>query len=146
MDEFERALELLTQRDPRYTREAYQFVREALDHTHRLLIRRGEKLPRHVSGQELLDGIREFALSQFGPMALMVLEEWGIRSCEDFGHIVFNLVEERILAKTEEDSIEDFKGGYDFEEAFRKPFLPFRQNEPGPASLKGSGVTPGTED
>jgi uncharacterized repeat protein (TIGR04138 family) len=127
MDDFESLLQPLLQRDTRYTREAYHFVREALDHTHRLLIRRGEKVPRHVSGQELLDGIRDYALEQFGPMTLTVLEEWGIHCCEDFGHIVFNLVEQRILAKTDNDTLEDFKGGYTFEEAFRKPFLPQTQ-------------------
>jgi uncharacterized repeat protein (TIGR04138 family) len=78
----------------------------------------------HVSGQELLSGIREFALRQFGPMALTVLEEWGVKRCEDFGEIVFNMIESGLLAKTAEDSRDDFKGGYDFMEAFREPFLP----------------------
>jgi uncharacterized repeat protein (TIGR04138 family) len=79
---------------------------------------------RHVSGQELLAGIREYALGQFGPMTKMILEEWGIRSCHDFGEIVFNMVEVGLLAKTDKDTREDFKDGYDFEDAFRKPFLP----------------------
>jgi uncharacterized repeat protein (TIGR04138 family) len=57
-------------------------------------------------------------------MALLVLEEWGIRSCEDIGEIVFNMVEANLLAKTDEDSRDDFKGAYDFQEAFREPFLP----------------------
>jgi uncharacterized repeat protein (TIGR04138 family) len=70
-------------------------------------------------------------------MALTVLNEWGIKCCEDFGDIVFNMVEFQLLGKTEQDSREDFKGGYDFEEAFRKPFLPTKRSiTPKPSSLK----------
>ena len=77
-----------------------------------------------MTGQELLEGIRSFGLEQYGPMALTVFSEWGIRNCEDFGEIVFNMVENSLLAKTKKDSRDDFKGGYDFFEAFRRPFLP----------------------
>lgn len=124
MDDFDAVLEPILNRDKRFTREAYHFVREALDHTHRQILRRGEARPRHVTGQELLEGIRDYALQQFGPMSLTVLNEWGLRRCEDFGEIVFLLVDEKVLAKTEQDSMDDFRGGYDFEDAFRKPFLP----------------------
>ena len=125
---FEESVEQIAAGDPRYQRDAYFFVREALDHTQK----RTGKAPAqdevcHVSGQELLDGIRDYALQQFGPMTLSVLEAWGIQRCEDFGEIVFNMVETRLLAKTEQDSRDDFKSGYDFHEAFRKPFLPTRQ-------------------
>lgn len=105
--------------DKRYTAEAYVFVQGGLDHTVRLL----EK-PRHISGQELLAGLREYALKEYGPVSKRVLSEWGINSCIDFGNIVFNLVNEGLLGKTEEDSIEDFLGGYDFAEAFIQPFRP----------------------
>jgi len=105
--------------DLRYTTEAYLFVREGLDHTVRQLDE-----PRHVSGQELLDGIREYALQEFGPVSKRVLSEWGINECIDFGNIVFNLVNHGLLGKTDEDSIEDFMGGYDFHEAFILPFRP----------------------
>jgi len=117
-------------KDPRYHRDAYLFVREALDHTQRMVaksFRGGAKLEsRHVTGQELLAGIRTCALEQFGPMALMVLEAWGVHRCEDFGEIVFNLIEYGggMFGKSERDSREDFKGGWDFDEAFRQPFLP----------------------
>jgi uncharacterized repeat protein (TIGR04138 family) len=90
---FEEALEIITIKDPRYPREAYLFVREALDHTQRTLARDRKDTIRHVSGQELLVGIRDYALAQFGPMAMMVLGEWGIHSCQDFGELVFNMVE-----------------------------------------------------
>jgi len=112
-------LEPILKRDPRYMENAYYFVRDALDHT----VRQFEK-PRHISGQELLEGIRNYALSEYGPVAKRVLSEWGINECIDFGNIVFNLVNEGLLGKTEEDSIEDFMNGYEFSEAFDQPFLP----------------------
>ena len=82
------------------------------------------ELLRHVSGRELLEGIREFGLAQFGPMTLPVFEAWGIHRGEDFGEIVFNLVDHGFLNKTKQDSRNDFQGAYDFHDAFRKPFLP----------------------
>jgi uncharacterized repeat protein (TIGR04138 family) len=121
---FEEALAKIQAKDPRYHREAYLFVREALDHTQKTIGKEPRGRIRHVTGQELLSGIREFALQQFGPMAKTVLEEWGIRSGQDFGEIVFNMVEVSWLAKTDKDSRADFVHGYDFDEAFRKPFLP----------------------
>ncbi len=106
-------------RDPRYTVEAYAFVRGGLDFT----VRRLEN-QRHISGQELLEGIREFAIDEFGPMTKTVLNGWGIQRTEDVGEIVFNMVETGLLGKTEEDTRADFANGYDFDEAFRKPFKP----------------------
>jgi len=106
-------------RDPRYVAEAYAFVRAGLDFTVRRL-----KKTRHVSGGELLDGIREFALGEFGPMTKTILAEWGITSTEDVGEIVFNMVESGLLGKTDKDSRADFAAGYDFDQAFRKPFQP----------------------
>ena len=121
---FEEALGQILAKDPRFQRDAYHFVREALDHTQKTIVKENKGKMRHVSGQELLSGIREFALGQFGPMTITVLEEWGIHNCRDFGEIVFNMVETGWLAKTDKDSREDFQEGYDFQEAFRKPFLP----------------------
>lgn len=121
---FEEAVQAIRAKDPRYARDAYQFVREALDHTQRSIGKENKGKVRHVTGQELLGGIRDYALAQFGPMTLMLLDEWGVQRCEDFGEIVFNMVEIGLLAKTAKDSRADFAGGYDFAEAFRKPFLP----------------------
>ena len=121
---FEEGLELILAKDSRFHREAYIFLREALDHTQKTIVKENRGDLRHVSGQELLSGIREYALNQFGPMAMTVLEEWGVRHCRDFGEIVFNMVDAGLLAKTERDSREDFREGYDFDEAFRKPFMP----------------------
>jgi len=78
----------------------------------------------HVSGNELLEGIREYALDRFGPMSLTMMNHWNIRKCRDFGEIVFNLVEHGILGRTENDTLDDFEGGYDFKTAFEDPFLP----------------------
>jgi uncharacterized repeat protein (TIGR04138 family) len=121
---FEDELEKVLAKDGRYAREAYVFVREALDYTQKMLGRTAKDEIRHVTGQQLLEGVRAHALAQYGPMALMVLDDCRIRSCEDIGEIVFNLVDGGLLAKTDQDSREDFKDGYSFEEAFRKPFLP----------------------
>jgi uncharacterized repeat protein (TIGR04138 family) len=122
--DFEEVLEQIVRKDTRYQKDAYRFVREALDHTQKVVTKNGREPVRHVTGQELLEGIRTFALQHFGPMALTLLQEWGVRSGEDFGEIVFSMVEMNLLAKTQSDSRDDFKGGYDFVEAFRKPFLP----------------------
>lgn len=124
---FEEVVEQIVAKDKRYPRDAYLFVREALDHTHKSAGKssKGKQIQiRHVTGQELLAGIRNFALQQFGPMAMTVLEEWGIKSCSDFGEIVFIMIEFNLLKKTEKDSRADFESGYDFHTAFREPYLP----------------------
>ncbi|HTL58298.1 MAG TPA: Minf_1886 family protein [Candidatus Limnocylindrales bacterium] len=90
---FEEAIDLIIAKDPRYQREAYHFVREALDRTQQTIAKRTLQDIRHVSGHELLDGIRDFAVGEFGPMAMMLLNEWGIHTSRDFGEIVFNMIE-----------------------------------------------------
>jgi len=115
--EFEQELRKIIEKDPRYLIDAYVFVRYALDYTMRTLGRKG-----HVTGRQLLEGVRQFALEKFGPMARFMLREWGVTTCQDFGNIVFNMVDNHLLGKTEEDSIDDFKNGYDFYDAFEKPY------------------------
>jgi uncharacterized repeat protein (TIGR04138 family) len=83
-----------------------------------------------VAGPELLEGVRLYALKEFGPMALTVFSYWGIEHCEDIGHMVFNLIGAGIFGKTEDDSIEDFKNVFDFHEAFVKPFEPEKCSHP----------------
>ena len=122
--DFAEVLAKLLKQEPRYHQEAYLFLREALDHTQKSVAKAGKGEIRHVSGQELLEGIREYGLAQFGPMTQLVFNEWGVHRCEDWGEIVFNLVENNLLRKTERDTRADFQGAYDFLEAFRKPFLP----------------------
>jgi uncharacterized repeat protein (TIGR04138 family) len=121
---FEESLAKIQAKDPRFHREAYLFVREALDYTQKTIGKDTRGRIRHVTGQELLRGIRELALEQFGPMAKTVFEDWEVHCCEDFGAIVFNMIEVGWLAKTSRDSRAHFENGYDFDEAFRKPFLP----------------------
>ena len=123
-ESYDEVLDGIIAEDPRYHRDAYHFVREGLDYTQQSISKQQEGTVRHISGQELLGGMRSHALEEYGPMAMMVLGEWGIRRCEDFGEIVFNMVEYELIAKTDEDSRDDFSGGDDFEDAFRKPFLP----------------------
>ena len=107
-------LKVLT-KDKRYDPESYSFVMSALAYTSKNLKRRG-----HVSGQELLDGIKDYALEQFGPMARIVFEHWGIKTTDDFGEIVFNMINAGILGKTDQDSKLDFNDRYDFKDVFDK--------------------------
>lgn len=106
-------LENIVKDDGRYDIEAYLFVHEVIGSMMKALKRR-----RHITGRELLEGIRVHALREFGPLSRDVLEHWGVFRCEDFGEIVFSMVDGGILRKTEDDSRDDFKGGYDFREAF----------------------------
>jgi uncharacterized repeat protein (TIGR04138 family) len=123
---FDEVVDQILAKDSRFHRDAYFFVRDALQITKRQVYKenRDSREEKHVTGQELLEGIRQFALKEFGPMTVTVFEEWGVRSCRDFGEIVFNMVEIRLLAKTERDTRDDFQSGYDFTDTFRKPFWP----------------------
>ena len=124
--DFHEVVKTIREDDERFEEGAYHFVRQALDHTIKSMKKSGSSTPRnnHVSGQQLLKGIREFALEQYGPMAMTLFRHWRIQQCEDFGEIVFHLVEHGILGKTDEDSLDDFSGGYDFHDAFSDPFIP----------------------
>jgi uncharacterized repeat protein (TIGR04138 family) len=124
--EFGEALDHILTKDPRYHADAYHFLRDGLDYTLKLR-KRAKETTGHVSGQQLLEGIRQFALKQFGPMVPTVFEYWGVRCCEDFGQMVFNLIEVSFFGKSETDSIEDFKGAYTFHHAFVVPFLPIKR-------------------
>src|SRR5215472_12668183 len=121
---FAEALDSIVASDPRYQRDAYIFLRDALDFTTKQQKKAKGTAVRHVSGPELLEGVRQYALKEFGPMVVTVFDNWGIRSCEDIGHMVFNLIGAGIFGKTDEDSIEDFKSVFDFQEAFVEPFAP----------------------
>ena len=123
-------------KDARFEIEAYLFLRDALDFTVRN--QNGSTKAKHVRGQELLAGFRELALKEFGPMALTILDYWGVKRCEDVGAMVFNLVEAGAFGRTEEDSPEDFVGGYDFTDAFVTPFLPSKKNSQNTATTAES--------
>lgn len=129
--------------DSRYDRKAYDFVRLGLEHTVKELRKRdaarAEK-SRHVSGPELLDGLRHYALEQFGPLAKTVLNTWGVQSCRDIGDIVFNLIEYNVFSKTDNDRREDFADVFDFDEAFVKPFQPLHPRARGTTSAETYGT------
>jgi uncharacterized repeat protein (TIGR04138 family) len=122
--EFVKAVEDIVQGDPRFSPEAYEFISDAVAYTARKLGKAGRTRHRHITGQELLAGIREHALQQFGPLTLEVLRDWGIQDSLCIGHIVFNMVDRQLLGKSDEDSLKDFARGFDFEEAFARPFVP----------------------
>jgi uncharacterized repeat protein (TIGR04138 family) len=125
---FQGAVEKIVAEDSRYDGEGYAFLRDALDATLKRRKKARKDASANVSAAELLEGFRLHALQEFGPMALTVLNYWGIHNCEDIGHMVFNLVESGVFVKTDEDTIESFREGYDFEEAFVQPFLPAPEN------------------
>ena len=122
---FNEAVALAVAQEEKYRPEGYQFLRESLEATLKKRSKSKQKSPStHVSAGELLEGFRVLTLKEFGPMAPLVLEYWGITSCRDIGRMVFLLVEAGALGRTENDSINDFEKGYDFHEAFVAPFLP----------------------
>ncbi len=110
-----------------YPPEAYQFVQDGLAYTvekiHGQATKsKSEHASRHVSGRELSAGLREYALEQWGMLARAVLRRWGITRTEDFGRIVFAMVESGWMSKTEEDTLEDFRNVFDFASAFEEGY------------------------
>ncbi len=130
----------LLNRDRRYRLDAYAFVEEALGYAHEALGMgrpkeseeeeqpsdeppAGKHQPeRHLTGQELCEAIRQYAVEEFGYLAKSVLNSWGVYKTRDFGNIVFNLIEINRMKKTRDDRLEDFDDVYDFDVAFRKSF------------------------
>ena len=122
-EQFTTTVEKIITNDPRFSEEAYEFISDAVIYTSHQIQAAGD-VKRHISGQELLEGIKDFAIIQFGPLAKDVLESWGIHDSMSIGCIVFNMVDHQLLGSTEEDSIDDFKDGFDFDTAFSSPFRP----------------------
>lgn len=135
--------------DKRYKREAYGFVFEALKYAHDVLEMgtaapseaveestaaeesaepettegdAGSENRRHLTGRELCEAIRRYAVDQFGYMAWTVLQSWGVRTTGDFGNIVFNLIAIGEMSKTKEDRREDFEDVFDLESGLREEF------------------------
>jgi len=100
--------------DARYSWEAYEFTRRAVTYASDVVFATGT----HVSGKELLEAIRRLGPDRYGVLTREVFASWGVHATDDFGEIVFNLVDARLLSKTDEDSREDFRAVYSFDEAF----------------------------
>ncbi|MFN0126607.1 MAG: Minf_1886 family protein [Verrucomicrobiales bacterium] len=138
---FDEGVRLCLTRDPRYPREAYGLVRDALDHAQKRLAEKDKRRAYgHLSGPEILNGFREIALAQFGPMARVVLGTWRLESTLDVGRVVFNLIEAEVFSKSENDQLSDFEGVFGFEEAFDAPFRPLAAADPAPVSPVACGA------
>jgi uncharacterized repeat protein (TIGR04138 family) len=111
---FYEVIEDICEQDKRYKPDSYEFVMEGVRFSQVRFKKTG-----HVSGRELAEGIRELAVKKFGPMAKSVLQYWGMTRTEDIGNIVFNMIEKKVLQKTEADTLDDFKDVYSFEEVFK---------------------------
>ena len=113
---FKEAVDRITQQDKRYAPEAYYFVSAGLEHTSNTLKKGARGMARHVNGRELSEGLYNYALDEYGPMAYYTLKHWGITRTEDFGEIVFALVEVGMFGKTDDDKREDFDNLFDLYE------------------------------
>ncbi len=114
----------ILKREKRYDGQAYFFLKDALDFTLGRFAESTRGQGRHVSGKELLEGFRDCALEQFGPMGATLMDEWGIRECRDVGNMVFQMIEEQVFGKQDSDRPEDFDEVFDFRKSLREPFLP----------------------
>ncbi|MBF0490115.1 MAG: hypothetical protein HQL15_05780 [Candidatus Omnitrophica bacterium] len=112
-EEFYNIVSLIHQEDSRYHPDAYEFVMEALSFGQKKF-----KQSRHITGHQFLDGIKALLMKNFGPMTIPVLDRWGIKNTEDFGNIIFNLEQYKIIARDKDDQYETFKDVYDFKEVF----------------------------
>jgi len=127
----------LLQQDQRYKLEGYQFVREALQYAQEVLsmpaqesasekagakAAKSEKTEHHLTGQQLCEAIRVYAVEQYGYLAQTVLNNWGIHTTGDFGEIVYNLIRIEEMRKSKHDRREDFDDQYNFDEAFQPIF------------------------
>ena len=133
---FDDAVRAIRKKDGRFDADAYAFLRDSLDFTVKKLRVNESEEHRHVSGPELLHGLREYALNEFGPLSATVLENWGVSCCEHVGEMVFQLIEVGAFGKSDEDHPQDFSGVFDFDDAFREPFRPRRA----PVATGGTAV------
>ncbi len=123
-EQFEKAIIRITSRDKRFEREAFFFLKEAIDYTVQDVSVKSTENSKHVSAAQLLGGFRDLGLKEFGPMAATLFSEWGVHSCADIGDMVFLLIQEGEFGKQDNDRREDFVEIYSFENAFVTPFLP----------------------
>jgi uncharacterized repeat protein (TIGR04138 family) len=128
-ERLDQAITRIISTEKRFDREAYFFLKEALDYTAQEITSKARGNSKHVSAAQLLYGFRDLALSEFGPMAATLFNEWGIKSCADIGDMVFLLINEGVFGKQDNDRREDFKEIFSFEQVFVAPFLPQRDGK-----------------
>jgi uncharacterized repeat protein (TIGR04138 family) len=126
-ERFAEAIEEIVAENPKYAADAYYFVSGALRRAFESRSEKGDSGPRHVTGGELLAAARDLALDEFGPMAMAVMNAWGIEESLDIGKIVFGMVEKGVLSASEEDSLDDFRQGFDLAGELSAPFTPKRR-------------------
>ncbi len=137
--DFSEAVDLIVAKDARFERDAYFFLRDALDYTVKGRKKRDAEGQGHVTGQQLLEGVRQYALKQYGPMVMTVFGYWGVKEGFNFGEMVYSLIALHVFGKTETDSIEDFRGGYTFHDAFVAPFRVESADQAPPARSPRTG-------
>lgn len=124
--DYEAVIREIVAKDPRYSPQAYELVRAALDHSQKLVHgepKKGKsKDNRHVTGPQLVEGFRQHVLETYGPVSYRLIANWGLKRSIDVGHVVFNLIEAKLFGSSPEDSLTDFEDVIDFKEAFQKPF------------------------
>jgi uncharacterized repeat protein (TIGR04138 family) len=133
----------LLRRDKRYHLDAYVFVFDALRYAHEQLgmgkspgslddtvVADETEEERHITGQQLCEAIRLYAMKQYGGLSKSVLNHWGLQTTGDFGEIVFNLIAIGQMRKTDNDRREDFDAVFDFCDAFRDSFGPLASDSP----------------
>ena len=121
----------LALRDGRYSPEAFRFLFESLQYAIRIAGKEeAEGAQRHVTGQEVLRGMRKYAQHLFGPLAAQVWRAWGVHETLDWGRVVFLLVDEGMLNRQDTDTIDDFRDGFDFERVFVEGYRPTLPDDP----------------
>jgi len=115
--------------DPRFDAEAYNFISNAVMYTSQKVKDEESNMQRHISGQELLEGIKDFAVEEYGPIAPEVLRHWGLTDSKSIGEVVFNMVNKKLLGSTNEDSMDDFIGSYDIDQKFSERFRPKKEKK-----------------
>jgi uncharacterized repeat protein (TIGR04138 family) len=119
---FQEVVERIVEQDPRYDKAAYDFIKEVLEFTIKQTKQNQGETNVHVTGAQLMEGFRQYANKEFGPLASTVLDHWNIRSSEDVGEIVFNLINAGVFGRAESDQISDFRASLDFYQAFEAPY------------------------
>lgn len=125
MNDMKEKLRGIAMRDGRFAPDAYYFLFDSLELAVKLAGKDGLQGPaRHVTGREVLTGMRERALELFGPLTPQVWRAWGVRETLDWGRVVFVLVDAGMLKRQDDDRLEDFADGFDFERTFVEGYQP----------------------